>query len=320
MAHAQLARRGLIALALGAHLAACGEPPPQVPAAPDAGGTDTSDEGTANPTYEQSFVFASVRQDSVFLVPWLIRTIVSPDTVFREVHGWLARSGAWDAFLSESWTTPPSRTPSRILPYGNLRLLVQEGDVVDGIIFERGTRRLELALGAARASWGGPRGEAIEVLEGGAYLSDDRVEGLVLHLARASSGATPPGGDWAFLISGDSLVLVLAADDEHREGADPLYRGWARLGEEDRLWTNVRVAWESTQAFPPARRDVPVSWRIASGDRLLMGALEVVSADIQSGDGPGPLLPVRAMYEVVGEVAMPEGAYPVRGLLVHERR
>jgi hypothetical protein len=82
----------------------------------------------------------------------------------------------------------------------------------------------------------------------------------------------------------------------------------------------VRVTWTSTQAFPPARRDVPVSWRITSDDGLLNGGLEVVSAEIQPGTGPGPLLPVRALYEVVGELGLAEGTFPVRGLVVHERR
>jgi hypothetical protein len=301
--------------------AGCGEAPPQAPATTTAGAGSTPGGGGVGPTYEQSFVFASIRGDSVFLVPWLMRTVAAPDSVFREANGWLARSGAWDAFFSASWTTRPTRTPARILPYGGLRLLVQEGDVVDGIIFEDGARRLELSLGEVRTSWGGPRGETIELLEGGAYLSGDRVEGLVLHMARASSGTMPPGGDWAFLVSGDAFVLVLAADDEHRTDGEPLYRAWARLGpDEDRLWTSVRVTWASTQAFPPARRDVPLSWRITSDDGLLRGSLDVVSADIRPGTGPGPLLPVRALYEVVGEVALTTRTFPVRGLLVHERR
>lgn len=299
---------------------ACRDSPPEPPERSDMQSGAAAIERPRFPVYEHGFVFASVRGDSVFLVPWLMRTLARPDTVFREANGWLGRSGAWDAFFREAWTTPPTRTPSRLLPHGALRLLVQDGDAVDGILFEEGSRRLELALGTVRASWGGPRGEVIELLDGSAYLADERIDGLVLHLARASSGATPPGGDWALLVSGDSLVLVLAADDEHREEADPLYRGWARVDGQDRLWTNVRLEWGATQAFPPARRDVPVSWRIVDDDGLVTGALEVVSADIQPGAGPGPLLPVRALYEVVGEIALAEGAYAVRGLLVHERR
>lgn len=310
----------LLALLLFSALGACDEPSADPPAEPTQPGEVASSRGGASPTYEQSFVFASVSGDSVFLVPWLMRSTVHPDSVMREARGWLERSRVWDAFYAESWSTGPTRTPARILPFGNLRLLVQQGDVVDGIIFEDGARRLELAFDEVRATWGGPRGEAIAVVDGAAYLSDERVEGVIMHMARASSGGTPPGGDWALLVGDDSLVLVLAGDEEHGDDREPVYRGWAQLGTQERLWTDVSLGWDGTQAFPPARRDIPVSWRITSEGRLIEGNLEVVSADIQAGEGPGPLLPVRALYEVAGEVSLPEGEYVVRGLLVHERR
>ncbi len=270
--------------------------------------------------YERNFVFASLTGDSVFLVPWLIRTTVHPDTVVREARGWLGRGGTWDPFYAERWTTPPTRTPARILPYGDLKLLVNEGDVIDGILFEEGPRRLELALGDVQASWSGPRGEAIELVEGVAYLSDQRVEGVILHMARASAGVTPPGGDWAFLMSGDSMQLVLAADSEHGGEAEPLYRAWAALGAVELQWPEVRVEWAETQAFPPARRDIPVAWRIWSADGRIQGDLEAISAEIQSGAGPGPFLPVRALFEVAGDISTSMGDFPVRGVLVHERR
>jgi hypothetical protein len=312
--------RRLLGVALCGLLAGCGEPAAEPPATPSGAGAAASDGGAASLTYEQSFVFARVSADSVFLVPWLMRTTVLPDTVVREARGWLERSGIWDAFFSATWATPPTRAPSRILPYGSLRLLVQEGDLVDGIIYEEGARRLEIALGDVRASWGGPRGEAIELLDGAAYLSEERFEGIVVHIARGSSGAAPPGGDWAVLASGDSVVLVLAADDEHGRAGEPVYRAWGDLGDDERVWTEVAVAWTATQAFPPARRDVPVRWRITTASRQLQGELRTASADIEAGNGPGPLLPVRALNEVTGEVVIEGTRYPVRGLLVHERR
>jgi len=41
---------------------------------------------------------------------------------------------------------------------------------------------------------------------------------------------------------------------------------------------------------------------------------------MQPGEGPGPLLPVRALFEVTGEFAVGEDTYGVHGILVHERR
>jgi hypothetical protein len=312
--------RRLAGLALCAHLSGCGEPAPAPPATPSDAAERAGAEGAARPTYEQSFVFASLTEDSLFLVPWLMRTTVGQDSVVREVDGWLQRSGTWDAFYSATWTTPPTRAPARVLPYGSLRLLVQEGDVVDGIIYEQGARRLEVLLGDVRTSWGGPRGEAIELLDGAAYLSGDRVEGFVLHVARASSGTTPPGGDWGLLAAGDSLVMVLAADDEHGGPNEPVYRVWAVVGGDERVWPEVDIQWTATQAFPPARRDVPVEWRVTTEGRQLVGTLRALSADIEAGQGPGPVLPVRALHEVAGEITIGSRRYTVRGLLVHERR
>ncbi len=316
----QVAPRGLVVLLTAALFGACGEATPDPPAEPEGAGLDAAAAGTYMPTYERSFAFAGFTGDSVFLVPWLMRTVAGADSVVREARGWLGRRGTWDPFYAERWTTPPTRAPSRVLPHGSLRLLVQDGDVIDGIIFGDGARRLELSFGEVQANWGGPRGESIELVEGVAYLADQRVEGVIAHMARASAGARPPGGDWAFLVSGDSMRLVLAADIEHGGDAEPVYRGYADTGTEERLWAEVRLSWSATEAFPPARRDIPVSWRVTAADGSLNGELRVLSSNIREGAGPGPLLPVLALYEVSGEISTAEGSYPVRGLLMHERR
>ncbi len=313
-------RLGCAGAALVVLLAACGEAQPDPPARTGGAAVDASAGGGQVPTYERSFAFAGFVGDSAILVPWLMRTSAGQDSVVREAHGWLGRRGTWDPFYAERWTTPPTRAPSRILPYGSLRLLVQEDDVIDGIVFGDATRRLELSLGEVRSSWGGPRGESIELLAGVGHVADQRVEGTIMQMARASADGAPPGGDWALLVSGDSLQLVLAADVEHGGESEPVYRGYANDRGSERLWTEVRLAWTTTEAFPPARRDVPVAWRVTAADGSLTGEIDRVSADIQPGAGQGPLLPLRALYEVAGTIRMAGRTYPVRGLLVHERR
>ncbi len=319
MDRAALTPSSILALLASALLAACGEAAPDPPAEPAGRGPDAS-ASDVTPTYERSWVFAGFTGDSTFLVPWIMRTTAGADSVVREARGWLGRRGTWDAFYAERWTTPPTRAPARMLPHGSMRILVQDGDVVDGIIFGDGARRLELAFGDVEATWGGPRGEVIELVRGVAYLADQRVEGVIAHMARASAGSGVPGGDWALLVSGDSLRLVLAADVEHGGDTEPVYRGYAETATEERLSTEVRVVWTGMEAFPPARRDVPVAWRLSTADNSLRGELTVLSSYIQAGTGPGPLLPVRALYEVTGAVSTPDGSFPVRGVLVHERR
>lgn len=306
--------------ALLAVVGACGEPE-RDPAVGADGTEPTAEDGNfVERVYERNFVFASLEGDSAFIVPWMMRTVESSDTVLREAKAWLARGGVWDGFYAESWGTSPTRATTLVLPHTGLRLLVRDGDAIDGILFEEGQRSLELILGETTASWTGARGGAFEVLTAAAYLADQRVDGMLLDMTRASAGVAVPGGDWAFLLSGDSARFVFAADVEHGGEAEPIYRAWADIGDSELQWPEMRVDWRRTEAFPPARRDIPVAWRLWSSDDLVEGELEAVSAEIQPGKALGPLLPVRALYEVVGEITTPVGTFPVRGLLVHERR
>jgi hypothetical protein len=319
MARNPLAGRVAAAVSL-VILSACGDSPPERPAQAPGGRPAPVGGGDADGAYERSIVFASMDGESIVLVPWLMSAVETPDGVERYGAGWLGRGGLWEAFYEERWTTPPTRAPARVLPHGSVSLLVRDGDAIDGILFEEGPRNLELVIGDVTANWVGSRGETIELLEGATYLSDQRIDGAVLDMARASAGGSPPGGDWAFLISGDSARFVLLAETEHGGETEPRYRGWADLGGSSLQWPEVAVDWSRTQAFPPARRDVPVEWRFRSADGLVEGALAVVSADITPGEGPGPLLPVRALFEVAGEVSTVAGRFDVRGLVVHERR
>jgi hypothetical protein len=308
------------AVGLGLALAACGTDTEAPPPSTSPGTASPGDGNFEAREYERNFVFASMEGDSVFIVSWMMKNVETPDSIEREAHAWLARGGVWDGFYAERWATPPTREPSLLLPYRGLTLLVREGDAIDGVVFEEGPRSLEIIMEEVGASWTGARGGSFEVLTGAAYLSDQRIDGMVLDMARASVGGTPTGGDWAFLLSGDSAQFVLSADVEHGGEVEPLYRGWGDLGENELVWPEVRVDWRRTEAFPPARRDVPVEWRVWSSDGSVEGELEAVSAEIRAGDGPGPLLPVRALYDVVGELRSAEGPFPVRGILVHERR
>lgn len=299
---------------------ACGEPEAPPPQGSGGGSPPTEAGDSVVSVYERNFVFASLEGDSAFIVSWLIQAVEMPDSVRREAQGLIARGGVWDRFYAERWWTPPTRAPGRILPHQGLAVLVRDEGAIDGIVFEDPPRSLEIIMGEGRQPWTGARGGSFHVLTGSAYLSDQRIDGMVLDMARASAGGRPTGGDWAFLLSGDSAHFVLAADEEHGGENEPLYRGWGDAAGEELLWPEIRVEWGRTEAFPPARRDVPVEWEIRSPDGSVAGDLEALSAEIQAGEGPGPLLPVRALYEVMGTLSTSEGPFPVHGIVVHERR
>lgn len=313
-------RATLLIPALLALATACGGTDADVASSRDEEAAPTAPQDATQRIYERGFVFVSEVGDSLLVVPWLVSAETGPDSVRREARGWFARGGAWEPFYSERWRTAPTRSPERILPYRDLDLVVRDGDLVDGLIFQSGPRSLEVVMGEVLATWVGPTGETMDVMEGATYLSDERIDGLVMDIARSWDLDDAGAGDWAFLISGDSLRMVLAADIEHGLEQEPVYRAWVQRGTEELLWPEVRVSWSNRQGFPPARRDVPTGWTITSDDRTLSGSLESVTSELEAGEGPGPLLPVRALIEVRGVFSADGSRFPVRGLVLHQRR
>ncbi len=270
--------------------------------------------------YERNFVFIALSGDSAFMVPWLMSSQTRPGSVQRSARGLLARGGTWEEFYDEAWETPPTRTPWRVLPHESLRLLVGEGDALESIIFSQGQRQLELEVtGGLLMEWTGTRGQVYRLLDGAAYLSDQRLQGLLLDMSRVHGAEEATQGDWAFLASGDSLQVILenpAASEPDTPGA---YRIWARLDFRDLQWPAVNVDWADVSAFEPARQDIPISWTISTDDEGVEGVLEVQAAHVEAIQGAGPLLPVDALFLVVGTLRVEGRTYPVRGLFRHTR-
>lgn len=272
------------------------------------------------PSHERNFVFLTTTGDTSLTVPWLLQTTPDSNVVFREARGWISRGSIWELFLAEHWETPPTRYPARILPHGSFRIVVGERDVLDGLIYAHQSRILELTFGTLLTQWSGPREERLQLLEASLYLGQERTNGVVLDMARLSSTAIQPLGDWAFLTSGDSLQVIVQGDMEHKVESPPNYRGWVRLGTEELHWPSLMINWTSTSAHQPARRDLPISWTISSTNDPIDGNLEVSASEIITGTGLGPVLPVQALLEVVGDISIDGSSFPVHGLFNHRRR
>lgn len=271
--------------------------------------------------YERSFVFTTLDRDTAVLAPWIFRARTRPGRVERRTRGWLARSGSWEPVYDRSFETPPSPSPWRILPNQGVRIVVGLGDAVESVLFREGQRALDLELREPLTEWQASGREAFRLLEAGLRVGEERMEGMVLDMARAVAAEAPRPGGWAFLVSGDSLQLVLEAPEEGQPGTPAGHRGWARLDFRDLRWPEVEVAWDELRAFEPARRDIPVTWSFRSaGEEPLEGVLTARSAEIQAGDGDGPVLPVDAFFAVDGTVTIEGRDYPVQGVVRHTRR
>lgn len=310
-------RRLLSVPLLLATLSACArEVPPEGAeggAEPEPGATGT----VQGRVYERAVVFLGSVGDSTLIVPWLFTARTKPGGVDRVARAWLERGGEWEPFLDEAWESAPTRVPWRLHPRGPLHLVVGPGESLDAIVFEEGPRRLEVELSGTRAEWNGSQGETYLVADGAAVLSDRRVPGLVLDLARAHRGDSRPLGDWMFLASGDSVLIVLSGTDA-RAGGIGAFEGWGRLPDGREIpWRDLTVSWAETRSFERARREVPVRWSVAAGNREMSADLVQRTAHIEAGEGEGPLLPVDALFEVAGTLRVADRVYPMRGLVRH---
>jgi hypothetical protein len=312
--------RSILALALVLAVAACSrEPGGNAPASEAELPSDSVGAVEEGRTFERSIVFLSERRDSVLMVPWLISAQTIPGGVRREVRGLLARGTTWEQFFGDAWETAPTRMPWRVLPRGQMRLVVGEDDAIQEILFDEGPRQLEVALENRNplAEWSGQRGETVRLLEGSLVLAGARVPGLVVDLARGRQAREAPNGDWAVLTDGSALKLVLHAVEAREQGTVGAFRAWALLGTQELDWPSVTVTWVETRAFERARRDVPVRLTATSGAGDLTVELNVRNAELQAGTGEGPQLPVDALFVVEGTVRMGTDSRPVHGLLRH---
>lgn len=243
-------------------------------------------------------------------VPWDFVNRVEADGIHRSTRGWLGRAGEWRLFVEEDWTAEPTRAPWRIVPRGSARMVVGLEDALRELYFRQGLRDLSVRLGEVIVEWSGQGGETYRLLSGTALLAGVETQGLVLDASTARATHTDDLTELAVLSGGDEFQLVVA--DAAGAGA---YRAWARYDSEVHSWPEVEVLWHETRTFERARREVPVVWRIRSGDPAILGEFEAVSSHQQVMDGQGAFLPVLGVYEIRGYVDIGTERIGVKGFL-----
>jgi hypothetical protein len=301
-------------------LATCtGEPPAEVPAGSTGAPADAPDsppaaDGTLR-TYERNVVLLSLDADSLLAVAWLFTAQPDSTSVARAARAFVLHDVTWETVFEDAWEGPVIREPWRVLPHGGLRVLVGLGDILDRIVLEGPDTHAELVLGDVLSEWSGPRGGTYHLLEGQVVLGDRKVDGLGLDMARSWT-EDDRHGDWAFLVSGDSLQVVLHSPTLRPPGSGA-WRGWARLDFRQLQWPVLTMQWPDLRAFEQARRDVPVAWGVLAPDGEVTVELSAAGAHLETDEGEGAQLPVRGLFGVVGTLSFEGGLYPVRGLLRH---
>lgn len=297
---------------------ACGnEPPPEPEVAEIPEPTEVEAPQTVEASYERAIAFRATGTDSTLAVVWLFENDDMSVSVRRRARGLLLRGGTWDEFLEDRSDDPASESPWRIAPSGPLRLVVGDGDRVERVIYEQGDRLLDLEFRGDGAAWTGSRGGSFAVEDAVVTLGDRALSGQVVDLSRARRPEEEPGGDWAFLTSGDSIAIVLQAPGRTRE--ENAFQGWVLRGDREILLPRLSLLWTGTRAYDEARRDVPIAWSLTDPDGELTGSLQVRAVRLRPGEGEGPLLPVDGLFEVVGVVTLEGVEREVEGVLRHRQ-
>lgn len=260
--------------------------------------------------------------DTMLVVPIFFRARTTPDGVLRTIRGRVGRGATWESFAEEEWLAPRSRTPWRIVPRGPVRLVVGDGGALETVIFRDPPRVLELDLGEPLVEWTGPGGSTFRLEASSVLLGSRTFGGITLDMTRGQDAADGLPGDWAFLVSGDSLQLVLESPTQAPPAADSNFRAFGRVDFRRLQWPEVTVDWTESRAYEPARRDVPGAWRFQStGPRGpdVSGSFSSRSAQLTAGSGEGPVLPVDALFIVSGSILLEGSEYPVQGIYRHRR-
>lgn len=290
--------------------------------------------------HERTLALVGSRDDTAIVSAWHFETLESGDGTEERrrlvVEAW---EGSWGPVDADTSRIAATRAPWRILPSRPFRLVVGLEDRLELLRLDGPlpTPRdgpldaLELAPGSPTHEWASPDGTLLRVQPGErtARRGEEATaaRGPLVEVIRSwrPDPGQPAGGqalDWVVLLAGGEPVLFLEelpplGTELSRPGR---HRGWSALRDPDSLWPVVEMAWPEVGAFERARRDIPATWSAsAPGPDGFEAQWSVTGSWLEAGEGEGPLLPVRAFFEVEGFVRFGDDSVGVRGLVRHSQ-
>lgn len=238
--------------------------------------------------------------------------------IYRSARIVLARDSVWRTVMDTAWSMEPMRDAWRLVPFGDMQLVVGEGDELEAIVV-RGEPETRLVLRRSIDEFGPDAGTRLQLREADLVTGDTRIPGLLLdiQLGRpiSASGASrtisaAAGGRLATpvleaatlatgaeqveaIMVGDALLLALG---ESVDG--PL--AWLRDGQQDDVWEGARLVFNDI-----VTGDTVPDWQLLRGDGSLAGALftwsrHAVALPGQAGGDLG-LTVARGWIQVRGE-------------------
>jgi hypothetical protein len=206
----------------------------------------------------------------------------------------------------------------RVVPLGDLTIIAGGPSELETLRYSRAERRLRLDLGVPRSDWNQGGDTRFRLLDGTLSVGAETIAGPVLEMLRVETTAedgwpSPQEFDTVFLISGDSLRLVIAGGPD----ASELSYGWLWTPVEEQAWDSSEIRWIEMRPLQEARRDVPWVWGFQIDAAGLTGEIEAIGSDALLGPERGGRRAVEIRSSVSGWVEIDGVSWPVTGMIHH---
>ena len=281
--------------------------------------------------FQRTFLFLSAEEGTRVAVLWTFLQEVVPEGVLRSRTGYLSGEDQWEELLRDQRMTPHQRFPWRILPGGGIRIVMDPGEEITSISFDLPARQATVTRGRLLGDWSPGPERTLRLFQSDLILPTRELRGYLLDSSWTGTDPDVPApSDWALLVTQGATPFVLVQEDsEHpAEGERSTWIAWSPSGASPRIWAPVDVRWTDVTPVERARRNAPEAWwmqtpETRAAEPWLEASLTRRSVFMDILDGPGPVFPIRGLYQVEGTLqteGSPRGRpQPVWGFLRHRQ-
>jgi hypothetical protein len=281
--------------------------------------------------FHRTLLFLSADEGTPVAALWTFQQEVVPEGIFRTRTGYLSGEEQWEELLRDQRITPHHRFPWRILPGGGIRIQMGAGEEIAEISFDLPTRQVSATRGRLLGDWSPDPDRTLRLFQSTLILPTREVRGYLLDSGWAGDDPDIPApSDWALLIpQGTNPIVLVQEDSEHApEGEASTWVAWSPVAGAARVWAPLLVRWTAVTPVERARRNTPEGWfmqtpQVRTQGPWLEASLSRRSVFMDVLDGPGPVFPIRGLYQVQGTIqteGSPRGRpQPVWGFLRHRQ-
>ena len=281
--------------------------------------------------FHRTLLFLSADEGTPVAALWTFQQEVVLEGIFRTRTGYLSGEEQWEELVRDQRITPHQRFPWRILPGGGIRIQMDEGEEITQIAFDLPTRQLSATRGRLLGDWSPDPDRTLRLFQSTLILPTREVRGYLLDSGWTGADPDIPApSDWALLIpQGSNPVVLVQEDSEHPpEGEASTWVAWSPGGGTPREWAPISVRWTDVSPVERARRNAPEGWLMQTPETKtqtpwLEASLRRRSVFMDILDGPGPVFPIRGLYQIQGTLqteSSPRGRpQPVWGFLRHRQ-